>query len=263
MIELSRIDTRVKSRLEAEGTDHWRLDLDRIPSLNGAQWLVQSAVNSLMDSTKGIGEALRDLNKTVVVQTSVNGRVELDRLLAAPPLAHRLWTVLGVYPEIMPAATLQPDPLPNNSRLRSDLRMAYPLKSATRWTQQQWAMMRDDVFAAGNSRLTGQLKTWGWFMGTDQVTSVGQVTGTELVIVDTNGQRIIAGISYLKVPEEVPVIPNEDDTQYASWLLEWPESMLELLVAVTLRILHYRQGDGTTVSSLSTQEMAMLMQALG
>lgn len=274
MIKFSYIDRQLKARLDAEGSDAYDINLDRIPAINGAQHLVQSAVDSLMDRNKYPGELLRDLNYTAVFQTDKFGQVSIDTNLGVstmpvdlsrPQRAQRLWTVIAVYPEFVPAGTADviADTTPTKSRLREDLRFIRPIKAAKRWTQEQWDKIKDDPWAPGNSVLTNSLKEYGYVVSTRPLTTDRWPSMVNLSIMPhTDGTNKLVAISYLKSPFEVLPMPlGEADTAYDTVLLEWPESMAELLISVALRVISYKQGDGTTLNALSTQELSMLMNA--
>lgn len=274
MIQFSKLDKAVTPRIDEEGTDAHDLNLDRIPAVNAAQRLVQSAVTSLLEAKKFSGEALRDLNWTTVFQTSDKGQVQLDQDLGSIPdpnnpqnkTQHRVWSVVAVYPEFesYQPQNLLPMALPELSRARADIRFSRPLKAAKRLTQQQWADGTTDIFAPGSDLLTNPaLKNYGYLFATRPLSDQGPTTRPVLTVTGLGPGRHLVAVSYLKVPAEVPPMPGGTmDPLYGGFQLEWPESMLELLVAVTCRMVTIKQGDGTTVNSLSSEEMNMLLAAI-
>jgi hypothetical protein len=264
LIRLSHIDQQVLARLDAEGTDHFELSLDRIPAYRGAQERISSILSAGLEAKKFSGEALRDLNYTTVFQTSERGQIDVDSLIALPPLEHKAWTIVAVHPEFesYQEQVLVGDNIPTNSLLRNDIRFVRPLKSAKHYTQAQESAVQKNVFLPGNEVITGEAKEWGFVFGT-KAEATGQQVGRTLRIMDhPAGTRRLVAVSYIKAPARIPDILSENDPLYDTYELEWPESMSELIIAVSLRILAMKQGDQTTLYGLNTQEMGLLLGAI-
>lgn len=264
MIKLSHIDQQVLARLDAEGTDHFELSLDRIPAYRGAQERISSILSAGLEAKKFSGEALRDLNYTTVFQTSERGQIDVDSLISLPPLEHKAWTIVAVHPEFesYQEQVIVGDNIPTNSLLRNDIRFVRPIKSAKHYTQEQEAIVRKNVFLPGNEIISGEAKEWGYVFGT-KAEATGQQVGRTIRIMDhPAGTRALVAIAYIKAPNRIPDIPSENDPLYNTYELEWPESMAELIIAVSLRILAMKQGDQTTLYTLNTQEMGLLLGAI-
>lgn len=275
MIPFGTLDKAILPRIDEEGTDAHDLNLDRIPAVNAAQRLIQSAVTSLLEAKKYSGEGLRDLNYTAVFQTSMFGQIDIDRILGSLPdpddhlkkKVHKLWSVVAVYPEFTSegAQEVTYDPVQTRSSLRADVRFTAPLRDSKHLTQQQWAGGETDVFSPGSSLLTNtKLRTYGHLFGTRAIVETGAVANTTLTVVGIpDGKRQLVAVGYLKVPDMVPPMPGGvSDPLYTSTRLEWPDSMMELLVAVACRMVTMKQGDNTTLNSLSGEEAAMLIRAI-
>lgn len=275
MIPFSILDRAIIPRIDEEGTDAHDLNLDRIPAVNAAQRLIQSAVTSLLEAKKYSGEGLRDLNYTAVFQTSMFGQIDIDRLLVSIPdpdnhlnkKAHKLWSVIAVYPEFEGAEPYEviADTVPTRSTLRSEVRFVAPIKDSKHVTQQQWAGRSTDVFSPGSVLMKNpKLRNYGHLFGTRAVVGTGPVANTTLTVLGIpENQRQVVAVSYLKVPDLVPAMPlGTTDPLYISTILEWPYSMLELLVAVSCRMVTMKQGDHTTLNSLSGEEVSMLLQSI-
>ena len=272
MIPFSYIDGQLLARLDANGSDAYDINLDRIKAVNGAQKLILSAISSFMASKKPSAEAVRDLSFTAVFQTSMFGQIDIDSLLLGiilpipswKPPGHKLWSVLAVYPEFEAtgATTIIPDSIPTRSKIRQDIRFAIPIKSAKHWTDEQWAGVKNDPFAPGNSQFTGSLKEYGYVFGSAPLTTSGTKALPLTIVPYVTGVRSLVAVSYLKLPVMVPDMTGETDPLYTQVQLEWPESISELVVAVALRVISYKQGDNSTLGSLSTQEMSILLNAI-
>lgn len=245
------------ARLDAEGSDAFDLQLDRIPAVNGAQHMVMSAVSAMFERNKRLAESLRDLRSDEVFQSDIHGHLPLDSLLEAS--GKKKWTIIAVHPEFHSAPSGTVDADTELAIPRPDIRFIYPVKSAKFYTGEQWSMALEDVFAQGSPKYTGSEKSYGYTHVHSASNSTDQ--GTAITILSVNVASLIA-VSYLRVPKDVPDTVATDPSVYDSYQLEWPDSMKELLAAVALRTITQKQGDGTTVNSLNAQEQAMLLQAL-
>ncbi|HRA18044.1 MAG TPA: hypothetical protein PLZ24_12955 [Flavobacteriales bacterium] len=267
MIPFSKVDEQMLSRLDAVGTDHYDLTLTRIPAVNGAQYMVQSALSSLIEGKKFSGEGLRDLNSSAIFQTSQFGQIDVDQILgtAAPGnIPHKVWTILGVYPKFISTPTVQviTDPVAERSQFRN-ARFIRPLKSSHHLTQENIAEASTDPFAPGSPLNTNpDLQEYGYTFGTRAVVGGGMPPVTTMTVVGGPAGRQMIAVSYLRVPKTVPNMTDETDPAYAGTQLEWPSSMEELIISAALRIISIKQGDGTTLSGLSAGEMNMLIQAI-
>lgn len=254
-------------RLSAEGSEHYRDQQEIIPALNGAQDILVANISTLFDRNKASAAAFRELNETMCFQTSWFGEIDLDsELFHADPIIGtgtslepvKLWEVVAVYPEFESTSyPTQPSTVlinPVDSLRRPDVRYSAPIKAAKRYTQEEVARLRQDPFSPGNGMLSGSLKEYGYFFGAKQrVTSTPQ-TGRMITIFPHpfHEFRVVA-ITYLKVPKRVAAITDS---------MQWPESMTELIVAMALRQIAYKQGDGTNLNMMTQGELSMLTQAL-
>lgn len=267
MIQFSEIATQILARTDANGSDGYELNFDIIPAINGAQKQLVTAVQSLTESSRMSAEALRDLNKTAVFQSNTKGQISIDSLLALPPVGHKLFGVLAVYPEFsaFQDVTVITDPIETNSLLRTDVRFVRGIKAAKRITQEQDSMIENDPFSPGNNVLSNSLKEYAYMFGSEPIVTQGQASSRILTVLPepSAGSRHVVAVSYLKVPELVPVMPGYlDDPLFTSTQLEWPESMAELIVEVARRILSIKVGDGTIQYQLAAAETQALLQAL-
>lgn len=268
MFPFSALDSAVLARIDAVGSDGYDLNTDRIPGTNGAQYQCATAVRSFLEQKKMTGEALRDLNYTSIFQTTHAGQVAVDDLLALAPLNHKLWSIIGVHPEFesYEPQVIVGDPLPANSLIRTDLRFIRPLKSSHHQTQEQQSDSEQDIFAPGSGivPVTDTKVQYAHTFATHPITTVGQQVGVLMTVTPhTFGARRLVAISYLKSPKLVPPMPgNLLDPLYNTTTLEWPESVLELMIAVTMRILSIKVGDNTTQYVLTKEEENQLLRAI-
>lgn len=268
MFPFSILDQDVDARLDHDGSDAYDLNLARIRAVNAAQLQLMTAIHAGLDERKMSAESLRDLSRVMVFQTSHAGQVAIDDLLALANNGEKLWSIVAVHPKFNSYGpqVIVGDPLPTNSLLRTDIRYYEPVKSAKRYTQEQLAQAKGDIFAPGNTEIpeTDPKCEYGYSVEPRSFTSTGQVVGTTVkVFPHTFGTRKLVAIGYLKEPALVPTMPlYGNDPLYTSTQMEWPISCKELLVAVTLRILSIKTGDSTTQYVLSKEEEAQLIRLM-
>jgi hypothetical protein len=253
-------------RLGAEGSDHYRDVQEIIPALNASQHLLTAALNAIFDTKKEVAEQLRELNFDAIFQTNWWGEVDLDgESDKDDPIVgtgtdlpkHKIWTVVGVHPEFYHQGGSAPLPVTIMNPLKSFRKTSAifkgAIKSAARSTQEKRARNTLNKFQPGNTALTGGLKEYGYFFGSTARNTINPQVGRVITIFPHTPQTFThVAISYLKVPRDVVAITDT---------MEWPESMLQLIVSMALRQIAYKQGDRTDLSTLSTQESSMLLQS--
>jgi len=77
MFSASLLKSQMLSALDAEGSDHYRDSQDIIPAINKSLSWCMSLLNALRENKKVTNEALRELRKIVVYQTSSFSRVSV------------------------------------------------------------------------------------------------------------------------------------------------------------------------------------------
>ena len=263
-ITVQEVVDQVAALLDAEGSEHYTFDQDYLPNINGVQDQLLSVIGQLLGARKFTEEGLRELNKVAVFQTNAYGEIDIDECLTQtggqgqlPNPPHKLWTVVAVYPEFDSAGDTSIITIgvpPPTSLMRGGVRFIRPIKDAKRYTQEQHGMLRKNVFMQGNQTLTGEMKTYGYFIGSEKRwTALPSVGRTITIFPHTTNQRTLVAVAYLKVPSQVTAITDS---------IEWPESMRDLIVQMVYRRMAFKQGDGTTAYGLSSVEMNMLAQAL-
>lgn len=269
-IAVQEVVSQVAALLDAEGSEHYTFDQDYMPNINGVQDQVVTLVDPVFGKRKFSEEGFRELNFTACFQANAWGGIDIDTLLLQGggsgqwDVAHKLWTVLAVYPEFdytAPSGQTLPNtditPLqanPATSMARPDVRFAEPTKAAKRTTQEKAALDKLNIFAPGNNTLVGDLKEWSYFFGDTNRASTNPVPTRMLFVRPfVAGTKPVVAVSYLKVPNRVTTI---DDN------LEWPDSMRDLFVQAVYRRMSFKQGDGTTAYTLGTAELTSLLQAL-
>jgi len=263
-ITVQEVIDRVAALLDAEGSEHYTFEQDYKPNINGVQDELMAVISQLLGARKFTEEGLRELNKVAVFQTNTYGEIDIDECLTQvggtgqlPGPAHKLWTIVGVYPEFESFGSTDIITIgipPPRSLMRGGVRFIRPLKDAKRYTQEQHAIIRRNVFLQGNQTLVNELKSYGYFIGSEKRwTALPSVGRTITIFPHTTNERTLVAVAYLKVPEQIDAITDN---------LEWPDSMRDLIIQMVFRRMAFKQGDGTNAYGLGSAEMGMLTRAL-
>lgn len=246
-IPAQTIVSRMASALDAEGSDYYTFDQDYKHAINySIGWLV-SAFNQAFAENKLSPESLRELTKTKVWQANQYSRVAFD----SAAVGHDFWTLLAVFPD--PVVNQNTGVLPladkNKSVLKPDISYVSG-QSATRLTLEKWGKADDNVFVSGNSLLSGSLKEYGYLdFGDYSSTSYSNPGLFEISIKPAIPGKLVA-IAYVKQPTAVTTI-NDD--------IEFPESLTNLIVSAGLKWISAKQGDGSTIYTISDKDVMMLV----
>lgn len=256
MIPYSTIDRTVLSRLDAEGSDHYDLTLDRIPAANSAQDVLAGMCVVALESKKFSAEALRDLLQVRIWQASQYGRLHFN----PAALGHTMLSIVAVMPEpeFFPGTDITPLNVgsPFTSRLRLDLPYYRGNYSAKRYTREQRTMVDDNVFAKGNEVLTSAArKTYGYINISDYRTTDYTPSAPEIEVfpVPPAPGRYVA-VEYLRYPARITQIGSN---------VEFPPHLTELMVNLTLSALADKQGDGTNLKTVAENGIAKQLGLLG
>lgn len=251
MIQYSDIESRVESFLDAEGSERYQFEQDYKPAINSAiEWLV-SAFNSVFSRNKLSEEVLRDLLYTEIWQTSSFSRVSLDTVGG---FTNKVWSIMGVYP--LPDVdgvnqTPVPTSDPHQSVYRPDLTYIRSNFNASKQTIEQWNKGELNIFQPGNITVENALKEYGYINMAKYPSTVNQYSD-QIEIRPVLNQKFV-GISYLKYPELV-TLPTDS--------IEFPVTLTTLLVEKTLNFISTKQGDNTTLNSITEQEVSRLIQIM-
>lgn len=251
MIQYSDIESRMESFLDAEGSERYLFEQDYKPAVNSAiEWLV-SAFNSVFSQNKLSEEVLRDLVFTEVWQTSNFSRVSLD---STGGFSESIWSILGVFPYPEVDGTNQ-TPIPvvddHQSVYRPDLTYISADFAAAKLTIEQWNRGRLNIFQPGNDTVQNGLQEYGYLNIGNYPSNQNQYE-RQIEIRPKLKQEFVA-ISYLKYPD---LVSQPTDS------IEFPLSLTTLLVEKALNFISIKQGDNTTLNSITENEVARLTQIM-
>ena len=250
----SLIDSMRHVGLDAEGGDYYDTDIDLIPALNASiRWLVQ-VISAGYGAKKFTEEVFGDLTMARVFQTSQFSRVHFDSVA----LGHLPWTILAIYPKPTTSPTVAASVLSpaDTSLYRDDLAHVSSVYDASRLTVEEWAGNALNPFAPGNTKETcAELMDYAYLSFFDYA-ATGYSTIKEIEVRPALDNELVT-IFYAKQPTEIT-------TPFASSPLqtvEFPESFANLIFEKALQFVSYKQGDQTTLYSVTTNDINTLLAA--
>lgn len=231
--------------LDAEGNDYYLFDRDYKFAINYAiNWLT-TAINNKLGSTKFSEEAVRDINKTWVFQTSTYSRVNIP---------DTVWTITQVYRDIttIPASpTLTPLVNPEDSFYRNDISVLSRGTSATRKNADELSDMLINPFAQGFSLETRNIVSAAYHEMGDYTSTNYTVTNPREIEIFPDKAIAYVGIELLLVP--TPVVLITDD-------IPFPASMTELILQLGLTFIAEKQGDQTNVFGIAEKDIMKMIE---
>jgi len=249
MIPAQQVVDLMKFQLDSEGSDRYLFSTDFKPAINSAiKWLV-FVFNRAFESNKFSGENLRDLIKTRIWVANSFSRVSFDEAI----VGDKLWSYLGVHPEptVYPNGVppVQPNVytsafIPSLSYISSDY-------SAKKLTLEQWNENKKNLFAAGNTTLTGDLKSYAYLTDVNYASTL-YLQAKEIEVRPSVASEFLA-ITYLKVPSDITLITDN---------IEFPSSLVTLLVQKSLNFIAIKQGDQTTLFSVTDKDVNLLINLI-
>lgn len=291
MILLSDIITRVRQiGLDAEGSDRYLDSIDMIPAVNSAlEWLV-GIISSRLGIDKFVEEKLSDLHMTKVWQTNRFSRIAFN----SETEGFKIWTVTGILPkpsvyvslgsktalpgkyraEIMQYLnrSYENHPLvgvhfstgqqmkPHESTFRPELTFQKSRFAATKLTHEQVSEYHHNPFVPGYSHNEAFI-TYGYIPLMDysneriNKAAEGSYSNLKEIQIVPDIPKTLVAVSFIRHPE---TIPSDADTN--TYVVPFPESMLNLVVQKTLNYIAIKQGDNTTIFNVSIQEVLQQLQ---
>ena len=284
MINLIDIENRIRRiGLDAEGSDRYLRDIDIIPAINASvEWLV-GILAPLMGKDKAIEERLSDLQMTRIWQTSSLSRFNIEEDL----IGFSIWTITRVCPkpqvymavfkrswlpapyQMQVAPSLGMSQL-NKPLVRNHFSTGDTLKSHMSTYRPELSFVRGDHFAAripleqqsGKNPFEAGFKhvddftTYGYMAFNDYSNTLPdgtysggyQLSTTKEIEIIPGGKMLVA-VSFIRVPEVIPLTATDD------YEIPFPASMMELISMKALNYISVKQGDQTTIFNVSIQDV--------
>lgn len=241
MINALELRQQLAFALDAEGSDHYRDDLDYIPAINGAiKWLT-AVISSAYGQDKFSEEFFRDLTNTGVFLTNNNSRVSLN------VFPSEVWTILAVYAkpdvEVDISLPVPATPDPKQSYYLDNLIHISSINDCKRLNIEEWAVTKTNPLESGydGNQLCDDLKLYAYLLNSNLI---------EIRPSIANGK---ATIFWVKKPSTITTITDD---------IEFPSSVFQLLFDKALNYISYKQGDQTNLYSVSSQDIQQLLTLL-
>jgi hypothetical protein len=249
MILVQDLRDQLVFALDAEGSDHYRDDLDIIPAINGAMKWLTTLINTAYGQNKISEEFFRELSYSGVFRTSDASRVSLNIFPS------EVWTILAIYinpkTENISGVPITPTPnikqsyfLPEKLHLSSDL-------DCKRLSLEEWARNKKNPFEHGydGPEICDTLKIYAYLSPLNyQLQSIMNEIEVRPSLVNKD-----ITIFWAKKPDNVTSI---NDT------IDFPNSTFQLLFDKALNYIAYKQGDQTNLYSVSSTDIQQLLTAL-
>lgn len=248
MISVQSVVDKMKSALDAEGSDRYLFDQDFKPAINHSKdWLI-AVFNKAFADRKLSEEVLRELIISRIYQTNSFSRVSINLS------GDSVWSILRVNPEpvVYPESSITQTTNSYESFHRSDLSYIKSNYSAKRLTLEQWEENRNNVFEAGNESLLNSFKSYAYLNASNYNSDSYNASSHEIEVRPEVPNELI-GVSYLRYPTDVSVITED---------LPFPKNLTELIVQKALNFISFKQGDATNLNSVTSKDISILTQLM-
>lgn len=129
--------------------------------------------------------------------------------------------------------------------------------SAKRLTSEEWNENRGNPFAAGNTIQTPatcpELATYAYKNFADYTSTTYNIPVSREIEVRPSVADELVGIEYLKVPNTVTL---------AADTIEFPTAFENLIYEKALNFISFKQGDNTTINSVTNADLNLLVQSI-
>jgi hypothetical protein len=239
--------------LDAEGSDHYDDDRDIIPAINAAMRWMTNVVNLALGRNKAAEEVFRDISIMRVFQTSEDSRISLDEF------PDPVWTILAVYPLPTTKITgeaLVPPVSTKHSVHRPDLYFVTADYSCKRLNSEEWIDNKNNPFEAGYigiDPLCPDLVDYAYLApkNYDPVNPAAQIN-REIEIRPVVDQGLIA-VEYVKQPTVVALLADD---------IDFPQTTFQMIFDKALQYIAYKQGDQTSIYTVTSQDINTLINAI-
>lgn len=243
---------RLDAALDAEGSDRYLFDQDYKPAINSAiEWIV-AVFNAAFGARKISEESLQELTVVRVWQANAFSRISFDPAV----VGHELWSILAVYPKpkLYPSNAINPLPAKHVSVFMPGLTFLKSDYSATRLTLEEWNENVNNVFMAGNEKITvGGLESYGYKNFVDYSSNVYQnPVNKEIEVRPAVGGEYVA-ITYLRKPNTINLVTDSVDL---------PGTITDMLFQKALNFVSYKQGDGTNIYGVTEKDISRLVSLM-
>lgn len=238
--------------LDAEGSDHYRDDLDYIPAINAAMKWATNLVSVAYGQNKISEEFFRDISYSGVFKTNNNSRVSLNIFPS------EVWTILAIYvdpttEEISNVPTPTPDTkisyyLPEYVHVSANL-------DCKRLSIEEWAKNKENPFEAGygGNQICESLRRYAYLSPMNYRPASALPQYTQEIEIRPKLVNKDVTVFWAKKPDQITSL-----TQY----VDFPSSIFQVLFDKALNYIAYKQGDQTNLYSVSSADIQQLITSL-
>lgn len=248
MIQALELRNQLAFALDAEGSDHYKDDQDYIPAINGAiKWLT-AVINSALGESKFNEEIFREVSYSGVFRTDLNSRISLQ------VFPTEVWSILAIYPKPTTSGTVIATPLTTRSYYMDGLLHVSADKDCKRLTIEEWSKNKLNPLEAGydGNQICDDLKRYA-YLNPINYGGVNSGVNSQEIEIRPKLENLYATVFWAKMPT---VITDINDN------IEFPNSMFQLLFNKSLYYLSIKQGDGTSVFSISNNDIQQLLAVI-
>jgi len=250
MISALELRKQLAFALDAEGSDHYRDDLDYIPAINASiKWLTAVAGSAFGENKIG-EEFFRDISFSGVFQTDEHSRISLS------VFPNEAWTILAIYPQpVTKSIGTAPVTVDTQCYFRSDLVHVSATKDCVRKSIEEWARAKENPLEAGydGTGICDGLKTFA-YLNPFNYRNTNTGIHSQEVEIRPKPTLNLATVFWAKKPTLIADITTGQ--------IEFPSSCFQLLFDKALFYISMKMGDGTTTASISNQDISQLMSVI-
>lgn len=248
MILVQDLRNQLAFALDAEGSDHYRDDLDYIPAINASIKYVTNIISTILGEEKVTEEILRDLTYSGVFKTNNKSRVSLN------VFPSEMWTILAVY--------VKPDTIKNNNTVTltpnkddsyfiNNLTHLSSSLSCKRLSIEEWATNKDNPLEYGydGDAICDELKIYAYL---NPITHNSSAQLSEIEVRPTVKNDYIT-IFWVKKPNVVASMTD---------VIEFPDMVFQFLFNKALNYISFKQGDGTNINEITQQEIGIFLSSI-
>jgi len=245
---------RLEATLDAEGNDYYTFAQDFKPAINnGVEWLI-SVINFAYGAKKIGEEIFRELSFTRVFQASFFNRINFVKA----DLGHDVWTILAVMPKpAVNPSVLTPNTLADLEDSEYDNRVSHVSSdfSADRASVEEWAQGKNNPFKKGNVIMENcaDLKNYAYLNFSNYTSSFYTLSVPEEIEVRPSVANEFVTVIYAKVPTPITLIGDS---------IEFPEMLTNLLYEKALQYVARKQGDNTTITTVTDKDISVLLKSI-
>jgi hypothetical protein len=252
MIQVQELRDQLAFALDAEGSEHYLDSTDYIPAINASVKWLTNVVNAVLGRDKIGEEFFRDLTYSGVFRTDDCSRVSLNSF------PDDVWSILSVYiePETSVIDGETPPTITDDtlSYFQNHLLHKGAYKSCKRLSIEEWATSRPNPFENGydGDQLSDCLKQYAYLnpINYNNTNQGQQANELEIRPAVTNDD---VTIFWVKKPSDVTSLTDN---------IEFPHSVFQLLFNKALNYISYKQGDQTTIHSVTREDIVSLLNVL-